>query len=289
MEFGTQFRLGRGTVHFAIFVIEALTQRREAMYFQHGSLIGSYGGLLQSGGLVHSKIMIGTDVRKPFGASVRVWRGRLGLSQEKLAARAGLHRTYLSDVERGARNISLLIIQRLASALEVPASSLLAFPCEAGETAPAADLLPADDLAEILLVEDQEREVEQALRALKQANIANPIHVAHDGAAALDYLFRPGQHACHQRRQPQLILLDLGLPKMDGLEVLRPIKADSRTRSIPVVLLAASNLDKRLPAGKRLGAVAHITKPVRFQNLLQVTPRLSLKWGFLRAKEPSFP
>jgi len=277
--------------------------------------------------------MVGTDVRKPFGTSVRVWRARLGISQEKLAARAGLHRTYLSDVERGARNISLLIIQRLATALEVPASALLAFPREAGETTPAAKLLPADHLAEILLVEDQEREVELALRALKQANVANPIRVAHDGPAALKYLRCAARNCAHEQQvasspsppqtcgvegrgeevpnnfmasgsshrtsalssraapspPPQLLLLDLDLPKMDGLEVLRRIKADPRTRSIPAIMLAATNQDTRLPAADQLGAAAHILKPVTIQNLLEVTPRLSLQWGLLRSTPPPSP
>jgi CheY-like chemotaxis protein/DNA-binding XRE family transcriptional regulator len=257
----------------------------------------------------------------------------LGISQEKLAARAGLRRTYLSDVERGARNISLLIIQRLATALQVPASALLAFPRETGETAPAAQLLPADDLAEILLVEERMSEVEQALQALKQANIANPIRVAHDGPAALDCLLRPGRncapeqpgasapsppHTCGGEGRgeeastglmtrasfhrtlavskcaapnppPQLILLDLDLPKMDGLEVLRRIKADPRTRSIPVIILAASNQDKRLPAANQLGAATHILKPVVFQNLLEAALRLPLQWALLRPEGSSLP
>jgi CheY-like chemotaxis protein/DNA-binding XRE family transcriptional regulator len=231
-----------------------------------------------------------TDVRKPFGTSVRVWRRHFGISQEKLAERAGLHRTYLSDVERGARNISLLSIERLASALEVPASTLLAFPREPAAAGPAPDFLPADDLADILLVENRMRDVELALLALNRANLANRIQVAHDAAAALDLLFRDGGRAlCNGRRRPQLILLDLNLPKGGGLEVLRRIKADARTSSIPVVVLAGSERDKRIAAGERLGAAAHIVKPVGFQNLSEVTSRLALQWGLLRAKPEAFP
>ena len=137
-------------------------------------------------------------------------------------------------------------------------------------------------MADILLAEERMPDVDLALRALKQANLANRIQVARDGADALDFLFCAGVYT-HRRvlPRPQLILLDLDLPKLDGLEVLRRVKADARTRSIPVVVLAGSNRDERIAAGKRLGAAAHIVKPVGFQNLIEVMPRLSLQWGLL--------
>jgi transcriptional regulator with XRE-family HTH domain len=108
----------------------------------------------------------------------------LGISQEKLAERAGLHRTYLSDVERGARNISLSSIEKLPSAL-------LACPRKPDAHGPDAAPAPADDFGDILLVEDRMPDVERALRALKQAAIANRIRVAQDGAAALDFFSAP--------------------------------------------------------------------------------------------------
>ena len=229
--------------------------------------------------------MKSTDVKKPFGTSVRVWRGRLGISQEELAERAGLHRTYVSDVERGARNISLISIEKLASALEVSVSTLLAYPRAPGGNEPGTNFWSSDDLVDILFVEDRMEDVEMTLRALKKANIANHIQVVHDGAAALHFLFCTGEYAHRQGRQrPQIILLDLNLPKIDGLEVLRRIKADARTSSIPVVVLTCSNLDEHITTSKRLGAASYIVKPVGFRNLSEVTPHLSLQWGLLRAR-----
>jgi len=99
--------------------------------------------------------------------------------------------------------------------------------------------------------------------------------VATDGAAALNYL------AGAAEGPPQLILLDLGLPKIDGFEVLRQIKAEPRTRNIPVIVLTASNRSKDIVTCQRLGAAGYIVKPVDFQNLCVVTPQLSLQWALL--------
>jgi transcriptional regulator with XRE-family HTH domain len=120
--------------------------------------------------------------KKPFGMSVRAWRNRLGISQEELAERAGLHRTYICDVERGARNVSLGSIEKLARALEVSVPALLSYSTDgtAGWT--------GNGLVDILFVEDLADDVELTLRALKRANIANTIHVERDGEAALHYL-----------------------------------------------------------------------------------------------------
>jgi|SRR5882724_2700877 len=211
------------------------------------------------------------QLRRHFGAAIKNQRSRLDLSQEKLAELAGLHRTYISDVERGARNPSLGSIEKLARALQVPIAELFN-----GKNASAKKLV------EILLVEDMSQDIELTLRALKHANITNQIHVVRDGAAALNFLFCTGEYADrHEDDHPQLILLDLGLPKVDGLEVLQRIKADSRTSSIPVVVLTASTHDRDLNISQRLGADAYIVKPVGFQNLSEVTPQLSLQWALL--------
>ncbi len=204
-------------------------------------------------------------INKTFGVRVRAWRDRLGLSQEKLAELAGLHRTYISDVERGARNISLNSIGKLAAALKISAATLL---LDAGHALPGK-------LIDILLVEDDPNDVELTLAALRSANILNRIQVATDGAAALNYL------AGAAEGPPQLILLDLGLPKVDGIEVLRQIKADPRTRLIPVIVLTASSRSKDIVTCQRLGAASYIVKPVDFQNLCVVTPQLSMQWALL--------
>jgi len=223
------------------------------------------------------------DVKKHFGAAVRSQRDHLGISQEELAGRAGLHRTYISDVERGARNVSLESILRLAEALEMPLSMLFSRLEELSAERPAGTSVSSDQLVEILIVEDSVEEAGLTIKALKDARITNHVYVVRDGAAALDFLFCKGEFA-HRKPadRPQIILLDLGLPKVDGIEVLRQIKADSRTRTIPVIVLAGDCRDREVAASQRLGADACIVKPVDFQNLTGVTPQLSLQWALLK-------
>jgi CheY-like chemotaxis protein/plasmid maintenance system antidote protein VapI len=221
----------------------------------------------------------GFDVKKPFGSSVRSWRNRLGISQEQLAKRAGLHRTYVCDVERGARNVSLESIDKLARALEIPLATLFSY--QSSPSPPAAEKIPDEALVDILFVEDDPRDADLALQALK--SVTNRVQLARDGQAALDLLFGQGQCAGRQQsRRPQLVLLDLGLPKIDGLEVLRRIKSDPRTASIPVVALTSSTRDRDIQASRQLGALACIVKPVDLPNLTQVTPQLSLQWALLK-------
>ena len=223
------------------------------------------------------------DVKKNFGAAVRLRRDHLGISQEELAGRDGLHRTYISDVERGARNVSLESIQRLAAALEVPLSVLFSRIEELASDQPMRPSVFPDELVDILIVEDSTADAELAIKALKEVCLTNHVFVVRDGAAALDFLFCRGEFASRRRAdRPQMILLDLGLPKIDGLEVLRQIKADSRTRSIPVIVLTVSDRDRDVAVSQRLGADAYIVKPVDFQNLSGVTPQLSLQWALLK-------
>jgi len=223
------------------------------------------------------------DVKKHFGAAVRLRRDHLGISQEELAGRAGLHRTYISDVERGARNVSLESIHRLAAALEVPLSVLFARLEEISSELPVRPSVSAEELVDILIVEDSAADAELVVKALKEVRITNHIFVVRDGAAALDFLFFRGEFSQRRRTErPQIILLDLGLPKIDGLEVLRQIKADSRTRMIPVIVLTVSDRDRDVMMSQRLGADGYIVKPVDFKNLIGVTPQLSLQWALLK-------
>jgi CheY-like chemotaxis protein len=209
------------------------------------------------------------DVKHLFGTAIRNQRNGLRISQEELADRAGLHRTYISDVERGARNLSLESIERLARALELSVSSLFA---QAGDGA------GPEKLVEILLIEDDPRDVELTQRAFRKARITNFLRVARDGAEALDFLFAMGPPDDGGAAPPGVILLDLNLPKIDGLEVLRRLKSDQRTREIPVIVLTCSNHDRDIAECLRLGAAGYIVKPVDFQNFSEVTPHLRLEW-----------
>ena len=218
------------------------------------------------------------NVKKLFGTSVRRWRGRRGISQEELAERAELHRTYISDIERGARNVSLQSIEKLARALEISVPALFAY-----DRHLPAKTLSADEMVDILYVEDDPQDVELTLQALKAAKITNRIFVVHDGVEALDFLFCTGDYSHRQPGdRPQIILLDLNLPGMNGLEVLRRIRRDPRTRLIPVVVLSASGRDRDIAASQGLGADAYIIKPVNLQNLSDVTPQLRMQWALLK-------
>ena len=136
-----------------------------------------------------------------------------------------------------------------------------------------------DRQIEILLVEDNSDDVELTLHALRRENLANHIHVARDGEEALDFLFCNGSYASRSfERPPRLVLLDLKLPKVDGMEVLRQLKADPRTRSIPVVILTSSKEERDLVQGYGLGANSYIQKPVDFDQFRNTVKTVGLYW-----------
>ena len=139
----------------------------------------------------------------------------------------------------------------------------------------------------ILLVEDSERDEELALRALRKNNIKNEVVVARDGAEALDYLFATGALAGRNTAElPTVVLLDLKLPKIDGLEVLRRIRADERTTLLPVVILTSSKEDKdRLP-GYSSGANSFVRKPIAFTEFSDAIRQLGLYWLLLNEAPP---
>jgi len=224
------------------------------------------------------------DFKRPFGASVRTWRKRLHISQEELGGRSGLHRTYICDVERGARNVSLESIEKLARALEISTATLFSYEPSPGQ--PGTSRLAGEGLVDILFVEDDPHDAEMATEALK--GITNWVQVARDGQAALDFLFCQGEFVHRQINQrPQLVLLDLGLPKIDGLEVLQRVKSDPRTATIPVVVLTSSNRDRDVRTSMRLGAAAYIVKPVEMSNLAQVAPILRFQWALVKPLLPT--
>jgi two-component system response regulator len=138
----------------------------------------------------------------------------------------------------------------------------------------------------ILLIEDNPRDEVLTLRALKKANIGNRVVVAHDGAEAVEYLL--GTKADDSRNElPQLILLDLKLPKLDGHEVLRRIRGDERTRLLPVVILTTSVEDKDRLQGYSLGANSYVRKPVDFAEFVEAVVQMGLYWLVLNERPPA--
>ncbi len=139
----------------------------------------------------------------------------------------------------------------------------------------------------ILLVEDNPDDEALTLRALKKNNILNEVTVVRDGAEALDYLFCQGAYAGRDAcRQPAVTLLDLKLPKIEGLEVLKRLRADERTRLLPVVILTSSKEEQDLVNGYRLGANSYIRKPVDFTKFMEAVRQLGLYWLVLNESPP---
>ena len=139
----------------------------------------------------------------------------------------------------------------------------------------------------ILLVEDNADDEALTLRALKKNNIGNKVFIVRDGAEALDFLFCAGIYADRDPREmPQVTLLDLKLPKVDGLEVLRRLRADERTHLLPIVILTSSNEEKDVVAGYQLGANSYVRKPVDFIEFLEAARQLGLYWLVLNNMPP---
>ncbi|HSY18477.1 MAG TPA: response regulator [Candidatus Acidoferrales bacterium] len=218
------------------------------------------------------------------GLVIKKWRSRTGITRKALAKRAGLELHCVSDVERGEQNVSLESISKLSIALE--SSLATPFSSAAGKDAAGKprQMFLSLDLVDILLVEDNPNDVELTICALQKVLLTNRVHVVRDGAEALDFIFRKGGYSRRQPdRLPQLILLDLRLPKISGWEVLRQVKAHPQTRAIPVVVLTASSSSDDIATSKRLGADGYIVKPVDLSSLSSVTPQLNLRWALVES------
>lgn len=139
----------------------------------------------------------------------------------------------------------------------------------------------------ILLVEDNPDDVELTLRVFKKYSIENEVTVVHDGAEALDYLFATGAYAERDKSiMPAVILLDLKLPKIDGLEVLRRIRADERTKLLPVLILTSSKDEQDMINGYKLGANSYVRKPVDFNQFSEAVRQLGMYWLLLNEPPP---
>lgn len=133
----------------------------------------------------------------------------------------------------------------------------------------------------ILLVEDSEHDIELTLAALEAHNVANEVDTARDGAEALDYLYRRGAFAGRSNELPVVVLLDLKMPRVDGLEVLRQIKADSELKKIPVVMLTSSREEQDLVRSYELGVNAYVVKPVNFAQFMDSVKQLGCFWAII--------
>jgi two-component system response regulator len=144
------------------------------------------------------------------------------------------------------------------------------------------EIIVGDQSVEILLVEDNPNDAQLTLHALKRHRLANHLHVVRDGAEALEFLFATGPYAERKRADsPKLVMLDLKLPRVDGIEVLRVIRANPRTRTIPVVVLTSSREERDIAETYDLGANSYIVKPVDFEQFTEAVRQLGLYWLLL--------
>lgn len=141
----------------------------------------------------------------------------------------------------------------------------------------------------ILLVEDSKKDIELALEALAEHKLANQVAVVRDGVQALDYLYRRGQFADHSNGLPVLVLLDLKMPRVDGLEVLRQMKADPALKRIPVVMMTSSREQADLNQSYELGVNSYVVKPVKFQGFIEAVRNLGVYWVLVNEAPPVRP
>jgi DNA-binding response OmpR family regulator len=141
-------------------------------------------------------------------------------------------------------------------------------------------------LGRILLVEDDPKDVELTLTALEEYNLANEVVVARDGEEALDYLFYRGNFANREGENPAVLLLDLKLPKINGLEVLQQIKSDERLKMVPVVVLTSSHEEKDMVTSYKLGVNAYVVKPVDFHEFVNAIKELGVFWAVINEPPP---
>lgn len=141
-------------------------------------------------------------------------------------------------------------------------------------------------LKRILLAEDNERDVELTLAALDEHNLANEVVVARDGAEALDYLYGRGKFAGHANGLPVVVLLDLKMPKVDGLEVLRRMRADPEIKHVPVVMVTSSREEQDLVHSYELGVNAYVVKPVDFQKFVESVKQIGMFWAIINEPPP---
>jgi len=231
-------------------------------------------------------------LRRYVGYTIRDIRLEMNFTQEEVANRSGLHRTYITDVERGHRNISIESIEKIAAALQTPLSVIFER-CEEKRTQPLHLVniarhqnTRAPHPIEILIIEDDPNFVELALHAFQMANVRNVIHVARDGAEALDCIFAAGSYETRKSLPPpSLILLDLKLPKIDGLDVLSKIRSNESTKHIPVIVMTASHSADDISRCEKLGVQQYLTKPISFGVFSTIAASIGMQWLLLENRK----
>jgi CheY-like chemotaxis protein len=142
------------------------------------------------------------------------------------------------------------------------------------------------ELKRVLLAEDNAKDVELTLAALEEHHLANEVIVVNDGSEALDYLYRRGKYAMRGEGQPAVVLLDLKMPKVDGLEVLKVIKGHAELKTIPVVMLTSSREEQDLIKSYQLGVNAYVVKPIEFQEFVKAVKELGVFWAIVNEPPP---
>jgi DNA-binding response OmpR family regulator len=143
-----------------------------------------------------------------------------------------------------------------------------------------------NSLGRILIVEDDPKDVELTLTSLDEYNLANEVVIARDGEEALDYLYCRGSFTTRAKTNPSVLLLDLKLPKVDGLEVLRQVKSDEKLSMIPVVVLTSSREERDMVASYKLGVNAYVVKPVDFHEFVNAIKELGIFWAIIMSRRP---
>lgn len=210
------------------------------------------------------------------GLKVGACRRKMGFTRDELALLSQVERTEITEIEHGMRDATLRDLLNLADALQVTVGKFLAR-LDAPDEAPIRKgLAPAVPKARtILIVEDNPTDAALTVRAFKVAGIANQLVVAKDAEQGMEYLFGTGVYAKEKPAKPQLIVLDLNLPGMSGIEFLRRVKGYPSTLHVPVVVLTATRNDHSIKECGRLGAESYIVKPLSLRSSVKETPNLT--------------
>lgn len=221
-----------------------------------------------------------TPILSHFGLVVKELRRKKQLSQEELANRCGLHRTYITDIEHGTRNVSLKNISRIAHAVEESLQDLFArverYSQHSGSPAMHTFRPMMNNHApiELLLIGEDQGFADQLVDELRRGRIGNTLHVVRSGDETVKYLFPVRTGEQHNSHQPTVILLDLQSPSMSGMEALERMRKEKNTKGIPVIALTASSTDVDPTRTESLGVDEYLTKPVSIDRLSAVLYKL---------------